>query len=126
MRQFRHLLFAGRRIWLLAFFMTYHLITMGQSKTVSGTILSADGLPLAGVSILIKGTTQGTSSDAEGKFVLPITTSRTILTVSMTGYSPQTMTANAGEHLKLTLEKTLKDLDEVVVVAYGRQKKAMW
>ncbi len=41
----------------------------------------------------------------------------------MTGYVPVTVTAKAGEQLKLTLEKNLKDLDEVVVVAYGRQKK---
>lgn len=123
MRQFRHLLFAGRRIWLLACFLAYHLVTLGQSKTVSGTILSSDGLPLAGVSVLIKGTTQGTSSDGEGKFSLPLPAGRAVLVISMTGYAPQTVTAVAGEQLKLTLEKNLKDLDEVMVVAYGRQKK---
>ncbi len=123
MRQFRHQLFAGRRIWLLAFFLAYHLLTFGQTKPVTGTILSSDGIPLAGVSVVIKGSTQGTSTDGAGYFTLPINGGKAILVISMTGYAPLTVTANAGMQLNLTLEKNLKDLDEVVVVGYGRQKR---
>lgn len=123
MRQFRHLLFAGRRIWLLTCFMACHLFMLGQTQPVTGAITSSDGIPLPGVSVLIKGTTQGTSTDVAGKFSLPVTADKTTLVISMTGYVPVTVNARAGEQLKLTLEKNLKDLDEVVVVAYGRQKK---
>ena len=123
MRQFRHLMFAGRRIWLLAFLLAYHLLTFGQTKSVTGTITSSDGVPLAGVTVVIKGTTQGTSTDAAGYFTLPISTEKAILVISMTGYTPLTLTANAGASLTLNLEKKLKDLDEVVVVGYGRQKR---
>ncbi len=123
MRQFRHLMFAGRRIWLLAFFMAYHLLTFGQSKSVTGIISSSDDLPLAGVSIVLKGTTQGVSTDATGKFTLPVTADRPVLVISMTGYVPLTITANTTSLMKITLEKSLKDLDEVVVVGYGRQKR---
>lgn len=124
MQQLRHLFLSGHVIWLLLCLLTCHSLSFGQTKTVTGTVTATDGLPLPGASILIKGTSQGTSSDVDGRFSLQLPSDKAVLVISMMGFTPRTVDVRAGEPVKVTLERSLKDLDEVMVVAYGRQKKS--
>ncbi len=93
---------------------------------VSGTVISSsDNLPIPGVSVLVKGTTNGTVTDFDGNFSLSAN-SGDVLVFSFIGFEtiemPYSGEASVGT---VTLEEEMSDLDEVVVVGYGVQKKKL-
>ncbi|WP_240755241.1 TonB-dependent receptor [Pedobacter sp. SYP-B3415] len=93
-----------------------------RKADVRGTVRdSADVLP--GVSVVIKGTQLGTTTDQNGKYVLDIPSGNSILTFSMVGYQTQEVPVNGRTIIDVTMKSAGKDLDEVVVVAFGKQKK---
>lgn len=91
---------------------------------VSGVITDAKTAePLPGVSVQVKGTTIGATTDAEGRFKLEAPDSRSVLVISFTGYTPQEITVGDQTTINLSLESLASNLNEVVVVGYGKQKK---
>ncbi|MEX6686494.1 TonB-dependent receptor [Danxiaibacter flavus] len=124
MRQSWYQVYDWRRIWSLIIFLTFHTLSFAQTKTVSGTVSGTDGKPLEGVSILVRGTTRGIASDVNGHFSLAVPSDNVTLIVSMSGYKTINVDAKAGEPVSITLAENPKDLDEVVVVGYGKQRKA--
>jgi TonB-linked SusC/RagA family outer membrane protein len=94
-------------------------------KNIRGTVSSSDGEPLIGVSILEKGTSQGTITDYDGNFELSITEGA-ILEFSYTGYASQSITVGSDDTYNVTLREGV-NLDEVVVTALGisREKKSL-
>lgn len=90
--------------------------------TVQGTVLDENGKSLPGVSVIIKGTKISTSTDNTGHFVIKNVDEGAILIVSSIGYSSQELPASGNMTIKLIPSQA--DLNEVVVVAYGTQKKA--
>ncbi|MBO9198732.1 MULTISPECIES: SusC/RagA family TonB-linked outer membrane protein [Niastella] len=123
MRQLRHHLLAVRALCFSVIFLLCHLISFGQSPTVSGIVTTTDGSPLEGVSVVVKGTNQGTATDANGKFTLHISGDKATLIISRTGYAEQMLVAKAGTQVVAKLANSISDMDQVLVVAYGRQKK---
>ncbi len=109
---------------LLSFFamlMTIH-VALAQQK-VTGTVSGEDtGEALIGASIVVKGTTNGTIADANGKFSLSVPENSTILTVSFVGYTSQDIELNGRSSIEVTLTPSAL-LDEVVVVGYITQRK---
>ncbi len=93
-----------------------------QSRSVSGTVNSQKGEPLAGVTVLVEGTSRGTSTDAQGGFVLPAAPDET-LAFSYLGYKTQRMKAGTRTRMEVVLEEDQNLLDEVVVVGYGTQTR---
>ncbi len=93
-----------------------------QSISVSGTVVSAeDGEPIIGASIVVKGTTQGTISDMDGKFTLDVPSNNPTLTVSYIGLKAIDVQAKDGMVIELSTETS--ELDEVMVVAFGTTTK---
>lgn len=95
-----------------------------QGITVGGKVNSMignEGIP--GVSIVIKGTQQGTSTDGEGRFRLEDVPANATLVFSMIGYKPHEEPVKNRKILQVVLQDDLANLDEVVVVGYGTQKK---
>jgi TonB-linked SusC/RagA family outer membrane protein len=92
-----------------------------QDGVVKGKILDSSGLPLPGVNILIKGTTNGTSTDFDGNYELKCAMGNDLV-ISFMGFKPQTITV-ASWILNCTLEDDTEMLDELIVVGYGTQKK---
>ncbi|MDW7693625.1 TonB-dependent receptor [Flammeovirgaceae bacterium SG7u.111] len=93
-------------------------------STVSGTVISGeDGGPLPGVSILIKGTATGTTTDIDGKYTLNAPSGST-LQFSYIGFISQDIEVGSQSQINITLEPDLAQLEEVVVVGYGTQKRA--
>lgn len=80
-------------------------------------------LPLPGVSILIKGSKSGTTTDQSGNFKLRLNSPQETLTFSFLGFASQDISAKAGENLNVILADASNELDEVVVVAYGTAKR---
>jgi TonB-dependent starch-binding outer membrane protein SusC len=96
-----------------------------QDRTVSGTIVDQeDNEPLSGVSVVVKGTSTGTTTDADGKFTVRIPAGKNQLEITYAGYQKQTIGVDRGNNLSLKLSKDLSELSEVQVVGYGVQKKS--
>ncbi|MFC5411778.1 SusC/RagA family TonB-linked outer membrane protein [Larkinella bovis] len=99
------------------------LTKAGQDRTLSGLVRSETGEGLPGVSVVVKNTTTGTSTDAEGKFKLLVPDGATTLVFSFVGYVPQEVTIDSRTTLEVSLKVDDRALQEVVVVGYGTQKK---
>jgi len=94
-----------------------------QSKTVQGTVIDDMG-PVIGASILEKGTTNGTVTDLDGNFTLNVRQGATLV-ISYLGYKTQEITVGSQSSIQVTMQAETTDLDEVVVVGYGVQKKKL-
>jgi TonB-dependent SusC/RagA subfamily outer membrane receptor len=98
--------------------------TAVADRVLKGTVKDATGAALPGVSIVLKGTQTGTSSDASGKYALNIPNGDATLIFSFVGFiSQEILVAGAQSDLDITLKVDDKALEEVVVVGYGTQKK---
>ena len=93
------------------------------SAQVSGTVVDEDGITLIGVTIREKGTTTGTVTDFDGKYSLNVSGADAILQFSYTGYTGQEVALNGRTTVDLTLESDVAQLEEIVVVGYGSQRK---
>jgi TonB-dependent starch-binding outer membrane protein SusC len=90
---------------------------------VSGNVLDENSQSLPGVNVLEKGTTNGTSTDQDGRFTITVTDESAVIVVSFIGYTTQEIVAGKQTELTVTLKPDIKSLEEVVVVGYGTQKK---
>jgi TonB-linked SusC/RagA family outer membrane protein len=91
--------------------------------TVHGKITNAMGQPLAGVSVMIKGTGKGTVTNEQGEFGLRLPSGVTALEVSFVGYTTQTVNVSDKTELNIVLSALAGNLNDVVVVGYGTEKK---
>lgn len=92
-------------------------------QPVSGTVTDESGEPLVGVTVMVKNTTTGTTTDAQGHFQLSAEPGATLV-FSYLGYNTQEVAVGNKTSLKVVLQDDSQNIDEVVVVAYGTQKKA--
>ena len=91
-------------------------------STVNGVVIDATGLPLPGVSVTVKGSATGTTTDLNGHFTLNAPRSATLV-LSYIGMITQEVKVNSRSMINVTLQEDINSLDEVVVVGYGTQKK---
>jgi TonB-linked SusC/RagA family outer membrane protein len=97
-----------------------------QDRVISGTVKDAStGETLIGVSILIQGTTKGTITDVDGNFSIKVPEKNAVLSVAYVGYKTQEIAVGNQSSFSINMDKDVKDLDEVVVVGYGVQKKKL-
>lgn len=97
---------------------------VAQQITVTGKVTSAeDGLPVPGATVMIKGTKIAVQTSAEGTYSIAVTTGD-VLQFSYLGLSPKELTVGTQTILNVVLQPDNKDLDEVVIVGYGTQRKA--
>jgi len=93
-------------------------------QTISGTVRDgANGNPLVGATIAVKGSSLHTLTDAKGAFTITVPGSNSILTISYIGYLTREVAVGAGTNLDITLASTSSELNQVVVVGYGTQNK---
>lgn len=95
------------------------------AETVSGTVVDDTGEPLIGVSVALKGSKTGVTTDIDGNFAIQVPDVKTAtLTFSYVGMETQTINVGGRKRLDVTLKPNSNALEEVVVVGYGQQKKA--
>ena len=99
-------------------------VIFGQERSISGTIVDNSGAPLPGVNVIIKGTTTGTVSDMDGKFAIKADASAT-LEFKYVGYVSQEIPVGEQTSFSVTLKEDVQELNEVVVIGYGVQKKKL-
>ncbi|HBK30353.1 MAG TPA: TonB-dependent receptor [Porphyromonadaceae bacterium] len=98
---------------------------MAQQRSVSGSVTdSNDKSAMIGVSIMEKGTTNGTITDIDGNFSLNVTTENPILVFSSIGYKTQEINIGDQTHLTVLMNQDTEQLDELVVVGYGSMRKS--
>lgn len=95
-----------------------------QQKTISGKVVDDRGAPLPGVAVVVKGTTVGVVTDIDGNYSLQVPADAQILTFSFIGMKSQEVTIGTQTTINQTMAAEITDLDEVVVVGYGTQKRA--
>lgn len=92
---------------------------------VSGLVLDQDREPVIGATVKVKGTSTGTATDIDGRFILQAPSANSTLSISYVGYLPMEIAANSPELEKgVVLKENAEVLDEVVVIGYGRVKKS--
>ena len=93
-----------------------------QNRTITGTVNGDDGLPLSGVSVLIKGTKSGTQTNAYGKFTINLPAGSNSLVFTFIGFTTKTVTVN-GSNVNVVLNSESTMLNDVIIVPYGTAKK---
>ncbi|WP_025741877.1 SusC/RagA family TonB-linked outer membrane protein [Aquimarina pacifica] len=101
-------------------------ITFAQEKTISGTVSDNGGLPLPGVNIVVKGTSNGTQSDFDGKYTIEANKGA-VLTYTYVGFATQEKVVGDSNTINIQLAEDAAQLEEVVVTAQGirREKKSL-
>lgn len=113
-----------KKLFLLLLTVVAFTLSAAAQRTVTGTVVYAgDGEPLAGATILPVGGGNGVATDLDGKFTLTVPAKVTKLNVSYVGMLTQQVEITAGE-MKIALTNSENNLDEVMVVAYGTEKKS--
>lgn len=113
-----------RKIPVLFVLMLFGITASSQEILVSGTVTDAlDGSPLIGVTVLVKGTTNGAITDINGKYSIKVTKDA-ILSYSFIGYETQEISPSGRAIIDIVLKEETKQIDELIVIGYGTQKKS--
>lgn len=119
----RSVLLARYLFFTMIFLLLPVAYTYAQQKTIEGSVLDEENLPVIGVSVNVKGTTVGTVTDLEGLFTIQAKATD-ILEVTYIGYVKQSVPVGDKSNIKIILKEDTKILDEVVVIGYGTVKKS--
>ena len=101
----------------------FFFISMQAQVKVTGTVLDTQRDPLTGASVIVKGTTEGTITDIDGKFVISVPNKNSTLEISFIGYQKQSIPLKGKDRITVVMEEDAQAIDEVVVVGYGTQKR---
>jgi len=96
-----------------------------QSKSINGTVTDRSNTPLPGVTIVIKGTTIGVTTDFDGKFSLQNVSASSELEISFIGMETKTILVGNQTNIEIVLNESAESLDEVVVVGYGSTSRKL-
>ena len=110
------------RMLTLSLFVLCTTVVFAQQKTIKGIVVDATGEPLIGVNVSVKGTTIGIITDIDGKYTLEVPTNATLV-FSYIGYRTQELSVGNQTTINITMQEDTQNIDEVVVVGYGVQKK---
>jgi len=111
-----------KKIFVLGFLL---LGAYAHAQNVSGTISDLDGSPLPGVSVIIKNTTNGVTTDFDGNFELQNVNIGETIVFSYIGFVTREVIVKNFDRLRISLNEDTQSLEEIVVVGYGTQKKAL-
>jgi len=108
---------------LMLLLSSFSVAELQAQNIVSGTVTDSQGVPLPGVSVVQQGTSQGTSTDFDGKYTLRISSSDATLEFTFIGFETTTRPVNGQATINVVLQEFVESLDEVILVGYGTQKK---
>ena len=106
----------------LLFFLLSSVNLFAQNAVITGTVSSSDGKPIESASVMIKGSASGISTDAKGEFSISVPSGKLIV-ISAVGYQSKELKPIFGKPNTIVLSLLNADLDQVVVVGYGKVKK---
>ena len=113
-----------RQVGIILAFLLSTTILFAQQK-VTGVVKSAYDEPLIGVNVVVKGSTQGTVTDFNGRYSIEVPNNKSVLEFTYIGFVSQQITVGNKSTIDITLVEDSKALEEVVVIGYGVQKKSV-
>lgn len=108
----------------LACWVLFPALLQAQAVQLKGTVKDADGKPVSGASIVVKGANKGASTTEDGSFTIALPSGKATLEISSVGFKSQTITINGQSSIDITLQESKSQLNDVVVIGYGTQKKS--
>ena len=115
--------YVSRVVFLLALMLTLSWVALGQDQKVAGTVSDAKGGGIPGVSVVIKGTTLGTTTDGNGAFSISVKSGNAELVVTSVGYISKTVAVGNRSSIAISLDEDVSQLNEVIVTGYASQRK---
>ena len=112
-----------RRVYSTFLLSMFCVLAFAQGKQITGVIKDGTGEPMIGVNVLVKGTTNGTITDFDGKFAISDVKNSDVLTITYVGYVQQSIPVGNQTSFNIILKEDTETLDEVVVIGYGTVKK---
>ena len=112
-----------KKIFVFSLIMLLSFGLQAQKKHVSGTVRDDKGAPAVNTSVVIKGTSTGVTTDTTGAFSIDVPNENAVLVVSQVGFQPQELAVGNRTNLNINLAVSASDMNEVIVVGYGQQKK---
>ena len=110
-------------LWLMVLFVPF-IDSYGQANiSISGSVADNFGGTMPGVSISVRGTALGTATDTNGEFTITVPSDTCVLRFTFLGYQPEEVKVGNRRVIAVTMKEMAESLDEVVVVAFGRQRK---
>ncbi|WP_343328527.1 TonB-dependent receptor [Polaribacter staleyi] len=119
--KFKIIKYQHKAIYIAFFFVMCVSVLQAQTITVKGNV-TGGGQPLPGVSILVKGTTNGVVSDFDGNYVIKAKNNSTLI-FAYIGFATKEIKVNGKKSINVSLSEDVSQLDEIVVIGYGTQKK---
>jgi TonB-dependent starch-binding outer membrane protein SusC len=110
------------KLLLLLFLMCSSFLLYAQERTVTGKVTDQAGKPMEGVSIKVKNTTKGTSTNADGMFTITVPSTESVISVTNVGYLVYEAKAGSGA-FNVQMTAMDKTMDDVIVVGYGTKKR---
>jgi TonB-linked SusC/RagA family outer membrane protein len=120
----KHYQFLAKSMLALLLLLNFSGVAIAQDRSVTGTVTNDAGSPLPGVNIILKGTTTGTVSDLNGKFAIKVPVANSTLLITYVGYTNKEISVGEEANLIVVLQEDVQQLNEVVVIGYGVQKKS--
>ena len=114
----------SKRLLTMASAIAITASAFAQSRTISGKIVDANGEPVIGASAIVKGTSNGSITDLDGKFSIKDVPENGTITVSYIGYKSQTISVKGKNTISIVLQEDNTSLDDVIVIGYGSVKKS--
>ena len=111
------------RTLLLCLFAICTQQAFSQTKTITGTVTDEKKVPVQGATITVKGTSNGTSTDASGRFSLTVSGSATTLVITSVGFTSQEIPINGQTNFTVTLTGSAQNLGDVVLIGYGTARR---
>lgn len=112
------------KLFFTLILLTSSVSMFAQTRTITGNIVDNSGIPIIGATILVAGTTNGTTTDLDGDFTLGNVSSNDVLQISYIGYVTQTITLGNQTNMQIILSEDTQALDELIVIGYGVQRKS--
>lgn len=112
-----------RKTVLLCLFLAAASMSFAQTRNITGVVTDESSEPLPGVSVIVSGTSAGTSSDIDGKFSMSVPADAQSIILSCVGFQSQTIRLTSANHYAVVLSEDSTFLDELVFVGYGTMKK---
>lgn len=124
MRNFKNCFIkAFRKVYFLFLFTSLSLTVLAQ-KLITGKITDVNGIPLNGVSVIVKGTNRGTTTNSAGIFSINASSGET-LDLTAVGYQLNSLAVGQSNNITIQLQPNVANIDEVVVVGYGTQRRTL-
>ena len=112
-----------KKVFSLLILLLSFTVLFAQEKSVTGKVTDENSEAIPGVTVVVKGTTQGTITDFDGNFKISVPSGKTALQFSFVGFESQDIDVSKTSTVNLKLKQSTIGLDEVVAVGYGTQKK---